>query len=351
MKPNKPTWRTRAAARYLSALVLALALCAVGAGTVIAASAPESLDQLYEKAKKEGKITLYAPLSPRTMEILLPAFMKRFPGITVDHIDATSDKLIARFLAEQKGGRVFADVMSGALSYLPQILDLKIAEQVTIPEAAPYPAALKGDLWVATDMQFYIAGWNTNLVKKGDELKSYEEIANPKWKDNIIGEPRDYQLLIGFARRKYNSDEKAIELFKRIAANQVEFHRGHSQLIELLLAGQRAVCFTCYSHHFPARIRKGAPVLPLLAEGVGEVGGSVLVMKGAPHPNAALLYARWAVSEEGQRVYAQAGETPAHPKVEPLEKVRPATPHMLSIDDVKEFPRYEKIWKEIFQIR
>ena len=33
------------------------------------------------------------------------------------------------------------------------------------------------------------------------------------------------------------------------------------------------------------------------------------------------------------------------------EKVRPAAAYMLSIDDVKEFPKYEKLWKEIFQIR
>jgi hypothetical protein len=31
-----------------------------------------------------------------------------------------------------------------------------------------------------------------------------------------------------------------------------------------------------------------------------------------------------AVSEEGRKVYAQAGETPAKLKVEPLEKVQPA---------------------------
>ena len=47
----------------------------------------------------------------------------------------------------------------------------------------------------------------------------------------------------------------------------------------------------------------------------------------------------------------EAGETPAHPNVEPLEKVRPAAACMLSIEDVKEFPKYEKLWKEIFQIR
>jgi len=89
-------------------------------------------------------------------------------------------------------------------------------------------------------------------------------------------------------------------------------------------------------------MKKGAPIQSLLSEGVGEVGGAVSVLKGAPHPNVALLWARWAVSDEGQRVYAQAGETPAHPNVEPLEKVRPAAAYMLTIDDVKEFPKYEK---------
>lgn len=329
----------------------ALGLVVVGAMLPGRALTADSLDQLYGKAIKEGKITLYAPLSARAMEVIPPAFMKRFPGIAVDHIDATSDKLIARVLAEQKGGRVIADVMSGALTYLPQILDLNIVAPLDVPEAAAFPASLKGDRWVATDLQFYIAGWNTNLVKKGDEPRQYEDVANPRWKGNIMGEPRDYQLLVGFARRKYNSDERAIELFKKIAAHPVEFHRGHSQLAELLVAGQRALCFTCYSHHFPQRMRKGAPIQPLLSEGVGEVGGSVTLLKGAPHPNAALLWIRWAISEEGQKVYAQAGETPAHPKVEPLEKVRPATPYMLTVEDIKEFPRYEKIWKEIFQIR
>ena len=125
-------------ATFIWAVALALIICAASAGKVSAAAA-DSLDQLYEKAKKEGKITLYAPLSPQAMSVIPPAFMKRFPGVTVDHIDATSDKLIARVLAEQKGGRVIADVISGALTYLPQILDLKIVEHVVIPEPDQVP--------------------------------------------------------------------------------------------------------------------------------------------------------------------------------------------------------------------
>ena len=48
---------------------------------------------------------------------------------------------------------------------------------------------------------------------------------------------------------------------------------------------------------------------------------------------------------------ARAGETPAHPNVEPVEKVRPANAYMIGHEDVKDFPKYEKLWKEIFQIR
>jgi iron(III) transport system substrate-binding protein len=322
---------------------------------LLAASAlasDETLDQLYEKAKKEGgKVTVYVPFSNRSIEVIPPGFMKRFPGVAVNHVDGTPNQLLARVIAEARGGRVLADVFGGSLPYMAQISDQKLVAPLTVPEAAAYPPQMKSASWVATDTQYYIIGWNTNLVKKGESPNSFEELANAKWKNNLMAEDRDYQMLIAFARRKYNSDEKAIDLFKAIAANKVEFHRGHSDLIEFLVAGQQAVCFTCYAHHFPPRVKKGAPIQSLLNEGVGEIGGAVSILKDAPHPTAALLWTRWALSEEGQRVWAQAGETPAHPHVEPLEKVRPTTTYMLNIDDLKEFPRYEKIWKDIFQIR
>lgn len=333
-------------------LVAALTLFA---GSVVFAAVPakpESLEELYGKAKKEsGKLTIYAALSQQSIDVILPAFMKRFPAVTIDHFDATADKLVARHVAELRGGRVLADVFGGALPYMAQMAEQKLIEPIALPEAAAFPAQLKSEYWVATDTQYYIIGWNTDLVKKGEEPKGFEDLANAKWKTALMGEPRDFQLLIGLAKRKYNSDDRAIDLLRRTAANQVEFHRGHSQLAEFLVAGQRQVCFTCYAHHFPPRMKKGAPIQSLLTEGVGEVGGAVSILNGAPHPNTALLWARWAISEEGQRVYAQAGETPAHPHVEPMEKVRPTAAYMLSLDDQKEFPRYERLWKEIFQIR
>ena len=343
---------TRSIRLTIFALLLFIGVTGVKDYAAAAQAKAESFDELHEKAKKEGgKLNLYASLSQNSIDVILPAFQKRFPGVTVDHTDATGDKLIARIVAEGRGGRVLADAFGGGLSYIAQIAEQKLLQPLSIPEAAAYPATLKNEFWMATDTQYFVIGWNTGLVKKGEEPKSFEDLANPKWKDALMGESHDFQLLLGLAKGKYKNDETAIDLLKRIALNQVEFHRGHSQLIEFLVAGQRPVCFTCYAHQFPPRMKKGAPIQLLLVEGVGEIGGSVGVVKGAPHPNTALLWARWVISEEGQRVYAQAGETPAHPHVKPVEKVRPSTAYMLGQDDVKEFPKYDKIWKEIFQLR
>ena len=88
---------------------------------------------------------------------------------------------------------------------MAQLSEQQLLVPLALPEAAAYPAQMKSDFWVATDSQFYIAGWNTNLFKKGEEPKNFEDLANAKWKNSLMGEPRDFQLLIGFAKRRYNS--------------------------------------------------------------------------------------------------------------------------------------------------
>jgi iron(III) transport system substrate-binding protein len=331
---------------FIFALPIALAGSAPSAGAKV-----ESLEQLYEKAKKEGHVVVYMATSAKTEEVVFPAFEKRFPGIKVNHVNATADQLVTRAVAEARGGRIIADVISGTQNYITQLREKNMLLDITLPEGASYPAVLKGSYWVATDTEFFIAAWNSSRLKKEDEPKTFEDFADPRWAKRLIAEPRDFQLLLGLAKYKYGSDEKAIDLFKKIAANKPEFFKGHSQLAELLAAGQADVCMTCYAHHVPPMAKKGAPLEIMLGEGVGRIGGTVTIVRGAPHPNAGLLWARWLISEEGQRAFAQAGETPAHPKVEPMEKIIPAKTYMLTADDTKEFLKYQKLWNEIFQLR
>jgi ABC-type Fe3+ transport system substrate-binding protein len=70
-------------------------------------------------------------------------------------------------------------------------------------------------------------------------------------------------------------------------------------------------------------MKKGAPIQPLLAEGVGEVGGAVSVLRGAPHPNTALLWARWPISDEAKKSMFRPERLPPTPTWSPRE----SSPH------------------------
>ncbi len=310
-----------------------------------------SLEELHKKAAAEGgTLSFYGTLAQINAEKILPAFEKRFAGVKVNHIDATADKLIARAVTEARGGRTLADVFQFNLENLGQAQEQGLVlVGVPPPEAAVYPANLKGAYYVATDIQFIVPAWNTNLVKKEEEPTQLEDFVQPRWKNRLIAEPRDVELLVAL-KHKLGGEEKAIAIVRQIAANNVEFHNGHSELAEFLVAGQGAVCVTCYAHHYPSRMKKGAPVNFMLTEGIGSVV-AVAMAKNAPHPNAAWLWYRWVISEEGQKAMAIGGRIPVHPKVEPTDKVRPEKNYPITIADYKEFPRYLKIWNDIFKLR
>lgn len=313
--------------------------------------AAQNLDDLHKLALKEGgRLNFYGTLAQVNAERILPVFEKRFSGIKINHVDATSDKLVARAVTEARGGKTLGDVLQIPLENLSQAYDQGLLLEVKLPESAAYPEGLKGAFWTASDLQYFIAAWNTNLVKKEEEPKSYDDFLHPRWKGRLIAEPRDLEMLLAFAKYRFKSDEKAIDYWRKIAAHNVEFHKGHSQLAELLVAGQAAVCLTCYSHHYPSRIKRGAPVNYMLSEGVASINGTA-IFKNAPHPNTAMLFARWVASEEGQKVMSAGGRNPAHPKVEPTEKTRTEKTYFITVADLKEFPKYDKIWKEIFRLR
>ena len=72
----------------------------------------ESLDELYKRALKEdGVLNCYCSLAQINAEKIYPVFEKRFPGIKINHVDATSDKLSARAITEARGGKTLADVV------------------------------------------------------------------------------------------------------------------------------------------------------------------------------------------------------------------------------------------------
>jgi iron(III) transport system substrate-binding protein len=343
----------------MTVLTVMLAACGSGSSSSSAPSADElqslqqmPIDQLYEQAKQEGELTVYGGGS--IIPELVPIFEKRFPGIKVDNVDSTADDLVTRSVAEARGGRVIGDVWQSPMDAAVQMRQQKLLADFKPAEADAYPDNLKGDYWVGTELQFMIVGWNTNLVSEAEAPQTFEDLADPKWRGKLIADPRDVQLLLSFALSRYKDEQKADDLFKKIAANNPQFHRGRREIAETLLpAGQAAVCFTCNAHHFPDLIKKGAPVNFELNEGMAQVIGTA-VFANSPHPKAGTLFARWIVSKEGQDAYANSTSEPravAYPGIKSEAPV-PKDWWTVSPEELtKDLAHYTDIWNEIFNIR
>ena len=317
----------------------------------LAAAMTMPLEELYARARQEGgTLVLYSSLAQANAEKLLPAFEQRFPGVTVDHAGGPADRLVARVISEARGGRVLADVFSSNVEYVHQLNQQGLVYQGIPPEAMTFPEDLRGNYWVANDLVFIVPAWNTNLVSADEAPRQFEDLAHPRWRNRLIADPRDFELFMGLALRKYRSEEQAARVLREIAANNPEFHNGHVELAELLVAGHAAACLTCYAHHFPARMRRRAPVDYLPTEGIGLVNGSV-VLKNAPHPYTAALWQRWVHSEEGQQAYAESGRTPALPGVQVRDDVTPEKVYALGPDEVAQANKYQQAWREIFNVR
>src|SRR6187549_2640648 len=130
----------------LSRAVLVLSLI-VAAGSSVQS---QSLDELHKAALKEGgTVNFYGTLAQINAERILPVFEKRFPGMKVNHVDATADLLAARAITEARGGKVISDIFQMALENVLQVAEQKLVVDKLPPEATAYPANLKGTFWLA----------------------------------------------------------------------------------------------------------------------------------------------------------------------------------------------------------
>jgi iron(III) transport system substrate-binding protein len=74
---------------------------------------------------------------------------------------------------------------------------------------------------------------------------------------------------------------------------------------------------------------------------------AIAVFRNAPHPHAALLFADFVLSPEGQQLFLSMGRVPASIKVKsPLNDFKYTMVDPITVLDESE--KWEKIWHELF---
>jgi ABC-type Fe3+ transport system substrate-binding protein len=302
-------------------------------------------ERLVAGAKKEGTVTIYTSANIEDMTVLTVAFEKKY-GVKGRVWRASSEQVVQRGVTEARGGRFDTDVFETGGAAMESLHREKLLQEVKSPAFAGLdPAALMAHAeWTGTRFNVFVAAYNTRLVNRDQLPRSYDDLTDPKWKGKLGIEADDSDWFGAVIDRL--GEARGLKLFRDIAStNGISVRKGHTLLVNLIISGEVPLAITTYSYRVAQMKSSGAPIdwfpiPPVIAryEGAG-------VARRAPHPNAALLFFDFILTD-GQELLRDREYYPASRKVRPL----PDGVTVSFLDPVKnldENQKWSKSYREI----
>ena len=266
--------------------------------------------QLVEKAKKEGRVVIYSTLTVKDSQVLATAYERKY-GIKTIFWRGGSEKIVQRAITEAGAGRHEADVIETNALQMEMLYRERILEEFYSPAFKDIPPAAfpKHKHYVADRFAFFVMAYNTNLVKPEDVPNSYADLLHPKWIGKLGIEATDVEWFAAVARSM--GEEKGLAYFEQLAAVKPDMRASHILIAELVAAGEIPLVLTALNNNVETLKRKGAPIewrpLPPAFGQPSAVG----LIKQAPHPHAALLFADFLLSKTGQEILEELNRVPS----------------------------------------
>jgi iron(III) transport system substrate-binding protein len=258
---------------------------------------PARHQRLLEAARKEGSVTLYTSIPEKDMAVLSADFEKRY-GVRVNVWRASTVKVLQRVVAEKRANRWDFDAVDISSPELEALYQEKVLQEVNsglhkelMEEAMP---SHRG--WAPQFLSVFVQSYNTKAVKKEDLPKTYADLLDPKWKGKLGVEVNDSDWYCGQVR--FLGQEKGTRLFQEIVArNKWSVRNGHSLLANMVVSGEVPLGLTTYSYMIDQAKQKGAPVEWFAINPVIGRSNGIGVSRKPPHPNAALLFYEYMISD------------------------------------------------------
>lgn len=286
----------------------------------------ETVDELYEKAKQEGKVVVYSQSS--RIKDVKASFEAKYPGIKVDAYNMTTNDIVEKVIREQGAGVFNSDVIfvkdaAGTVSteltskglvhkYMPKDLTDKMVE--------PYKSKSPGLVPYVSLRAFY---YNTEVYKEAP-VKNWWDLTTPEWKGKVILEDpiqsadtmdlflsivqhademkQAYKEKFGKDIELNGTENAGYEFFKRILKNDPILVKSSDEAVDAVGAKGQSKPPIAVSASSKQRdiVEKGLKVATTydIKPRLSVVGTNYLyVANNAPNPNAAKLMIRWLAGE------------------------------------------------------
>lgn len=301
-----------------------------GSGSAPASGDPQAAK--IDAAKKEGKVVWYtSSFDLNTAKAVAEAFQKKY-GIPVEVTRVTSQQVYQRIRSEIDANAIAADVITltdeGRAITLDQEGHLLPYQPVDEDKMLPaYRGISKNGTYHTHSVGLVLISYNTQKMKKEEAPRSWKELLDPKWKGKIsIGHPG----ASGYVGTWFVQMQMTYgwDYLAGLAANNPLVGQSINDTIPKVLSGERLIGVSSHNLAITEKA-KGSPIDVIVPEeGAILMTTPSMIMKKAPHPNAAKLFQDFQFSKEVSEVYVKHGASPLRPDV-------PDNPLAVKVDQIK----------------
>ena len=322
-------------------------------------------ERLYEEAlaTNNGRIHWLFPVQEAQATPIRDAFEAEYPGITLVHTQKTSAEVGEQLVLEHEAGKITADVADPGrdLRLLERgiFADSKdVFDDLDVPEGA---RIYDNQAMLQVPLAHGVI-YNTDRVKGDDIPQTYEDLLDPKWKNDIVLEDRLKGFVYLTDIPEYNgryenlwSEEKIIDYLTKLAVQEPKILHGNTTVWQDVASGESAISPDINFISIGSGILAGpielAPVTPNPIEQllVGAVAGG-------PNPAGGKLFLRW--------LQSPTQGVPIRVEFQPGTSLDPATGDFMAeraanlnlkigysgIELAEQFTRLQSVYREVLGI-
>ena len=300
------TSRSSRRAVLVGGLALAAAPAIRSASAQPAAGVSPQLAELYEKAKAEAEVTIWAPGAPSVQWI--PAeCAKRFPAVKVNWLG--DQQASSRLIAEKRAGRHAVDVWTFSLGGTLEVQKRGLLDKF---DWRQYGAQDRDIFWdgeaVANHNYVYSPIFAKAKLTKEQVPTRWDGMLDAQWNDKLVSDSFLLPRLGGYLAIDWGLDRT--ERWIKTLIEQRKLLVTTSPVSNFLKSGERQLAVAESTGGAFLMNKDGLNVGYQVMEMVPATQFVLGAVKQAPHPTAARLLIAWLLSPEAKMLYEQVAGQP-----------------------------------------
>jgi iron(III) transport system substrate-binding protein len=272
----------------------------------------------FDAAKSEPPVQLLGTWSADEWKVLSASFRARYPTIKIDYVRSSRDNRQVQTLLAFKQGRYVANIITSFSSVFKDLKDanglLDLRELPNFGKSVPGSYDPDG-LWAPERITYWCMAYNTDLVKKADLPKDWDDLlTNRRWRNGnfaISNTAAGWLTALYLAKGRQWTRNFMTRLFVDVKPQRR--NEGRDASVQLTAAGEQAAVAPSGDYRVHEFETAGAPVSFHCPSIVPMAPTQIAILRGSPSVNGAKIFLDWYLSKEGQiGLHAATGAIPAH---------------------------------------